>query len=95
MDDDRYVGQLADGRLATALLEVLEEELVRRNRAVDSRAYALMTGGKPLDPQMAVQLWAEKLAIRNLKQSLERKATRGKTAAEALNERGRLSAVSS
>ena len=89
MTEEEDFSRVADGRVADALLVLLDDELRRRDRAVDMRIYMLLAK-EVLDPQMAVQAWAEKKAIRDLKLSLERRARAGQSSGERLTDRGTL-----
>ena len=89
MTEEADFSRVTDGRVADALLVLLEDELKRRDRAVDLRIYGVLVK-ETLDPQMAVQAWTEKKAIRDLKLSLERRARAGQSSGERLADRGTL-----
>lgn len=83
---------VADGRLAGALLELLETELDKREKAIRTKIRsAINQPGKYLEPQLAVQAWLEMQAIDDLRASLTKRQRSGRSAGEREIERGRLS----
>lgn len=83
-DDDLYLARVQQGKLAGRVREELEDELRRREEAIINSACALLADGKYLDPQFAVQKWAELSATRRLRNSLLRKEKSGEAAARRM-----------
>jgi hypothetical protein len=83
---------VADGRIAGALLELLEVELNRREQAIRAKVWtAINAANSYLEPQLAVQAWVELKAVHDLRQALTRRQQAGRSAGARETERGRLS----
>lgn len=84
MEYDDELAAVAELPSVGHALSIIEDEINKRERAVDSRIFAMLGKGEPLDPQTAVQAWYEKKAIRDLKAGLRRRQTAGQSSGRAV-----------
>lgn len=73
---DTKIISVVEGAKIAALLPYLEAEIRRRDAAIETKAALAHLNGK-LDPQTALNLWIEKLALRSILRSFEQKVGYG------------------
>ena len=78
----RDLAAFARGRDAELVLAYLAPWVEKRQSMVEKRVYAILESGEPLDPNVAVQSWAEHRAAGKLLADLEREINIGKSAGE-------------
>lgn len=78
----------ARGQDAQLILSYLEEWVARRKSMIEKRIYAAMESGDPIDPNLALQSWAEHRAVHKLRADLEREVSRGAKAGESIEDSG-------
>lgn len=76
MVDFQQLAAVGDAAQIRAALPYLEAVAQAQEARIDTRVEQLLTEGA-LDPQLAVQMWVEKLAYRRILRSLRQKAAFG------------------
>lgn len=84
-DFDDALGAVRDLPVVGQVRQVIDDEIERRERAVDNRILVMLNRGEALDPQVAVQAWLERKALRDLKNALTRREGKGKSAGRSLS----------
>lgn len=76
--------QMAQGKAAEMVLEYVNEYAVTARGEIEKRVFAKLEEDGFIEPQIAVQAWAEYHAITQMPKKLRRQSRLGKTAAEKI-----------
>lgn len=80
----RAVTALSTATAAKAALDILQEDLFGRNRAVDLKVFNEFEHGRHISADAAMQYWYEKYAVWKLLRELEQKLKAGQSAGRIL-----------